>query len=328
MKKYITTYFFHDCEDLGASYGNIFLPLEERNIVYWQTVYTFFFSSIVCNKDPEICFALFTNVKNFPHRDKIEGLGVRVYDDLTLSSRHPGRWATVKFFFDVIDFIAIHKDFKDNDAFVMLDNDVVALKSATPLFSYLYSQANAIAYPFDVMPDETHDFHGINLLDLNNFGAGFFGDGGRIKRLIGGEFFCFRKSQVSNLNKLFSLFKASNYLSTEEQILTLIDAHKPWCVFHQSIFRVWTTLKVFKIPKKNHKYIFLHLPSEKESGLSRLFYEAIKVNPHNMSEMDFHKLFDRCIPLNSPFKLYLSKLLIKLRRLFFKPFNYLMGHKG
>ena len=37
-KKYITTYFYHDCKDQGASYGNIFLPLDKRNIIYWQTV--------------------------------------------------------------------------------------------------------------------------------------------------------------------------------------------------------------------------------------------------------------------------------------------------
>lgn len=42
-KKYITTYFYHDCKDQGASYGNIFLPLDKRNIIYWQTVYTLFF---------------------------------------------------------------------------------------------------------------------------------------------------------------------------------------------------------------------------------------------------------------------------------------------
>lgn len=318
MKKYIATYFYQDCEDLGASYGNIFLPLHERNIIYWQTVYTFFFSSIVSNQDPEICFALFTNVKNFPHRDEIEGLGVKVYDKLTLSSRHSGRWATVKFFFDVIDFIAIHQDFSDDDAFAMLDNDVVAVRSAGPLFSYLYSQSNAIAYPFDLMPNEAHDFHGINLLDLSNFGTGIFGGGTKIKRLIGGEFFCFRKSHVNNLNKLFSPLRASNYLTTEEQILTLVDAHKPWCVFHQSVFRVWTTLKVFKLPQKNHEYIFLHLPSEKESGLNKLFHEAIKANPNEMSEIEFHQLLDRCISLNNPIKLYFSKLLIRLRRLIFR----------
>lgn len=315
MKKYITTYFYHDCKDLGASYGNIFLPLEERNIVYWQTVYTFFFSSIACNQDPDVCFALFTNVKNFPHRDKIEGLGVKVYDDLTMSSRHSGKWATVKFFFDVVDYIANHQNFEDDDAFVMLDNDVVAVRSANPLFSYLDSQSNAIAYPFDFMPNKTHDFHGINLFDLSEFGVGIFGCPAKITRLIGGEFFCFRKDQANNLNNIFSALKVSNYLTTEEQILTLIDAHNPWCIFHQSIFRVWTTLKVFKVPKKNHEYIFLHLPSEKETGLNDLFNATKNMKASQMGATKFQDLFYQIIPLDRPHIIYLSKIIKLLRRI-------------
>ncbi len=82
MKKYITTYFYHDCNEQGASYGNIFLPLDRRNIIYWQTVYTLFFSSIVINKNSGVSYALFTNVAIFPFRDSIEELGVKNYDNL------------------------------------------------------------------------------------------------------------------------------------------------------------------------------------------------------------------------------------------------------
>lgn len=90
MKKYITTYFHHDCKDQGASYGNIFLPLDRRNIIYWQIVYTLFFSSIVANKISGVSYALFTNVAIFPFRDSIEALGVKIYDDLSLTARNPG----------------------------------------------------------------------------------------------------------------------------------------------------------------------------------------------------------------------------------------------
>ena len=315
MKKYIITYFYHDCKDQGASYGNIFLPLDRRNIIYWQTVYTLFFSSIVENKNSGVGYALFTNVATFPFRDSIEALGVKIYDDLTLTARNPGKWATVKFFFDVIEFIGKHNDFDDDDSFVMLDTDVVALRSATPLFDYLQASKNAIAYVFDDLSGKDQDFHGINISNLERIGLSAFGRQMNIKSLIGGEFFCFNKYQISELTSHFRVFNNpiySSQITTEEQILTLVNAQKPWGFFPEGICRVWTTLRVFKIPKTNFNYIFLHLPSEKEVGLNKLFNVAKDINPHNITISDFHLLFYRCIPLRQPYFFYLSKLISKI----------------
>lgn len=319
-KKYITTYFYHDCKDQGASYGNIFLPLDKRNIIYWQTVYTLFFSSIVENKNSGVSYALFTNVATFPFRDSIEALGVKIYDDLSLTARNPGKWATVKFFFDVIEFIGRHTDFDDDDAFVMLDTDVVALRNATPLFDCLQASKNAIAYVFDELSGKGRDFHGINISNLEGIGFSAFGKQMNIKILIGGEFFCFNKYQVSELTSYFRRIlynpNYSSQITTEEQILTLVNAQEPWAFFPEGICRVWTTLRVFKIPKKNFNYIFLHLPSEKEVGLNKLFNATKDIDPHNMTESDFHLLFYRCIPLKRPYVLYLSKLISKIGKYF------------
>jgi hypothetical protein len=315
MKKYITTYFYHDCKDQGASYGNIFLPLDSRNIIYWQTVYTLFFSSIVENKNSGVSYALFTNVATFPFRDSIEALGVKIYDDLSLTVRNAGKWATVKFFFDVIEFIGRHNDFDDDDAFVMLDTDVVALRSATPLFDCLQASKNAIAYVFDELSGKGRDFHGINISYLEGIGLSAFGRKTNIKSLIGGEFFCFNKYQISELRSYFRVFNKPEYFSqitTEEQILTLVNAQEPWAFFPEGICRVWTTIRVFKIPQKNLNYIFLHLPSEKEVGLNKLFNATKHIDPHNIAKSDFHLLFYRCIPLNRPYILYLSKLISKI----------------
>jgi hypothetical protein len=313
MKKYITTYFYHDCEDLGASYGNIFLPLDKRNMIYWQTVYTLFFSSIVCNKNSGVGYVLFTNVATFPFRNEIEALGIKIYDDLKLTRRNASKWATVKFFFDVIDYIGRHQDFDDDDAFVMLDTDVVALSSVEPLFNYLQNQENAVAYVFDNAKNK--DFHGVNISNLEEIGFSAYGTHAKIERLIGGEFFCFRKNQISAIDKSFDTINNSNHsniLTTEEQILTLAHAQKPWAIFPQAIYRVWTTLRVFKIPKNNNKFIFLHLPSEKEFGLNKLFNATKKIVPYNMTEFDFRLLFHQCIPLNRSYIIYLSKLIRRI----------------
>ena len=315
MKKYITTYFYHDCKDQGASYGNIFLALDKRNIIYWQTVYTLFFSSIVVNKNSGVSYALFTNVASFPFRDSIEALGVKIYDGLSLTIRNPGKWATVKFFFDVIEFIGRHNDFDDDDAFVMLDTDVVALRNATPMFDYLHASKNAIAYVFDELSVKGRDFHGINISNLEGIGLSVFGRQINIKNLIGGEFFCFNKYHITELTRYFSVFNNPNYASqitTEEQILTLVNAQEPWEIFPEGICRVWTTLRVFKMPQKNLNYIFLHLPSEKEVGLNMFFNATINIDPHNIMESDFHLLLYRCIPLKRPYFLYMSKLISKI----------------
>jgi len=316
MKEYIATYFYNDCQDLGASYGNIFLPLEKRNIIYWQTVYTLFFSSMVCNKNPALSYVLFTNVTTFPFRNEIEALGVKVYDNLTLTVRNSGKWATVKFFFDVIEYIDNHNDFNDDDAIVMLDTDVVALRSATPLFDYLRTQENAIAYVFDDLSDENQDFHGTNISNLEEIGLSALGRQMKINSLIGGEYFCFSKSQISTLTRYFRVFNNSKYssqISTEEQILTLVNAHEPWAIFPEAIYRVWTTLRVFKIPPPQSNYIFLHLPSEKETGLYKLFNATENIDPRNMTEDDFQRLFYRCTYLKLPYVLYITKMYNKIR---------------
>jgi hypothetical protein len=203
---------------------------------------------------------------------------------------------------------------------VLLDTDVVSTSAAEPLFERLNQLDAPIAYIFSEAGDEMEEFHGINISSLEDVGASMFGNHLKIRDLIGGEFFCFKKRQVNIFLNTFKLFNHAGYsgaLTTEEQILTLVHAHRPWQVFSGAIFRVWTTLRVFKIPKKNSAYIFLHLPSEKESGLNKLYHETAKANPYKMSEIEFHELFDRCIPLISPYKLYLSRLLIKVRRLIF-----------
>lgn len=320
MNKYITTYFFQDSKDLGASYGNIFLPLDKRNIIYWQTVYTLFFSSIVVNKNSGVSYVLFTNVAVFPFRDSIEALGVKIYDGLSLTARNPGKWATVKFFFDVIEFIGRHDDFGDDDSFVMLDTDVVALRSAIPLFDYLHASSNAVAYAIDEFSGEIRDFHGIDVSTLEGIAFSAFGKQTTLRSFIGGEFFCFKKSQINDLNMYFSKFKSPDYsgrITTEEQILTLVNMQEPWDIFPEGIHRVWTSLRVFKIPQRELNYIFLHLPSEKETGLSKLFNSTKDVDPYGITLKYFYKLFFKCIPLRRPYYFYMSKLISKAAAYFF-----------
>ena len=68
MNNYICTYFFYEKNETGSTYGNIFLPIKQRNIIYWQTIYTFYFTAIVINKNNNSRYAFFTNEKVFTGR--------------------------------------------------------------------------------------------------------------------------------------------------------------------------------------------------------------------------------------------------------------------
>lgn len=317
MTNHIATYFYHDIEDMGASYGNIFLPLSERNRVYWQTVYTLFFSLKIFNKSESITLDLFTNIQDFPYRKEIEALGVRIYDNLVLTSRNHKKWATVKFFFDVVDFIVDSEDFKGEDGILLLDTDVVATQSAQILFDFLHEGDHPVAYVLDQKFHKAHKFHGLDILALENIGAKIFGRTPEIKNLIGGEFFLFRKNAIEASQQLFSAIRKSNYsksLSTEEQILTIVHGLYPWRSYPNAIHRVWTTIRHFDLPKHLQANIFLHLPSEKEDGLNKLFEFTKDVDPQKLSEADFRLLLKNCIRLDRPILLYISKIANKIMK--------------
>jgi len=314
MNNYISTYFYHDIEESGATYGNIFLPLNERNCIYWQTVFTLFFSAIIFNKDSKIKFLLFTNVTKFPFRDEIEALGVKIYDGLKLSKRNPAKWATVNFFFDVIDFVSHSDDFSMNDTILMLDTDVVAIGSAFSIFEYARSVKRPLAYIFD---DATlTKFHGVSISELECIGSSVFNTSLSIKKLIGGEFFCFTKYQVSDFGEHFTRLIAhnlANKLTTEEQILTLVNAYRSWDFYPTGIFRVWTTLRYFKVPNNRNTYIFLHLPSEKATGLNELFQAVKMLNPHVVDKVFFCNLLQQCVEMN-----FIKFIFKKLNTIFLK----------
>jgi hypothetical protein len=316
MTNHIATYFYHDIEDMGASYGNIFLPLNERNSVYWQTVYTLFFSLKIFNKSENITLDLFTNIQDFPYRKEIEALGVKIYDNLTLTSRNHGKWATVKFFFDVLDFIVDNENFKSEDGILLLDTDVIATQSTQILFNFLHEGDHPVAYVLDQKFHKTHTFHGLDIFALENIGAKIFARPPEIKSLIGGEFFLFRKNTIGASQRLFSALRKSNYsksLSTEEQILTIVHGLYPWRNYPHAIHRVWTSIMHFDLPKHSQANIFLHLPSEKEDALDKLFNLTKDMDPHNLNEADFRLLLKNCIRLDSPISLYISKIANKIK---------------
>jgi hypothetical protein len=315
MINYISTYFYQDTKDLGATYGNIFLPLEERNIIYWQTVYTFFFTAIVFNKKNEFKYALFTNEKKFPFRHEIEKMGVEIHDNLSLTNRNIGKWATVNFFFDVINYITNSTDFSKDDAFLLLDTDVIAMNEASDLFDFIRSNRNPVVKIIGKKyKNKKNYFHGVTTEVLEQEASAVLSNKIEILEFVGGEFFGFVKSNVSNYKEKYLklLLNKNMIFTTEEQILTILNTLDKFNSHPLSIYRIWNTLKKIDVPMNYNEYIFLHLPSDKELGLDKLFKYTITLSPADINILNFRKKILKLIPFDNTLKLYFNVIKSKL----------------
>lgn len=325
MSKIISTYFYHDSEEKGATYGNIFLKLDQRNLVYWQTVYTFFFTSIIHNNHiTDVKYVLFTNVENFPLRNKIENLGVIIFHDITLTKRNESKWATVNFFFDVILYIQNNIFFLEEDIVLMLDTDCLAINSADYLFSKMTCEENQYVHLIGKVKDINDFFHGISFDNLEKAYYNVFNSKVTLTETVGGEFFLFKKNNISNFISQYIFFSNSTFgqrISTEEQILTLFNVDLNFKKYPKSIYRIWTTYKCIDIPFDFKNYVFLHLPSEKTYGLKRLYKILSHQHPSNYTKSSLNKVIFEKIPLGNIIQLYYLKFFSDFRTKLGSVFN-------
>ena len=105
----------------------------------------------------------------------------------------------------------------------------------------------------------------------------------------------------------------SKLVTTEEQVLTMLNCNAQFASVNLSIYRVWTAYRNYDVPANFDKYTFLHLTSEKTFGLSRLFEILIEMNPDNVSSDTLDKLIGLSLPIQKPFTLYPRKIAADLR---------------
>ena len=315
MEQIIGTYFYHDEDDQGAEYGNVFLPLNKRNIVYWQTVVTFFFGAIVVNGDSRFKYCLFTNVKDFPFRHLLEEYGVLIYDHIDISHRKKGKWSTSTYLFDVLRFLQTSKDFDDNSIFVLMDSDVLSLNESKNLYIGIMDSDKPFVYKIEDGSEKSENFHGLHLSRLNFIGQNYYNKDCKIKELIGGEFFAFRRNMIKHTLSDFDILRNNVDITTEEQVLSIANSIYNWQTFPNSIFRVWTTIKKFNVPKNYKSYIFLHLPSEKEYGLNVLFKSIQSYKPNSFAKNKWLELIDEHFILDCKSRNFIYKLSQKITKL-------------
>lgn len=295
---FICTYFYSESEDIKSTYANISKSSTEKNLIYWKTVYTFFYSSILNN--PESKHVLFTNNSYFPYRKKLEEKGVLIFDDLSLSYPNVGKWASVKFFFDVIDFIVENEFFCTKDKFALFDTDCLSINSFSSIFDLVTDDEPIAAYLNGFSKNQDMSFHGVSISELNEIYETCCDKKININEKIGGEFFVFRKDKISAVKERYDNLLNSEFgekLTTEEQILSMINCDIPFNLKHHGIYRIWSTLRHIDIPQTPYSYSFLHFPSEKEFSLDLLFREFI--DNDGISTQSYRKLVKRITSLSS-----------------------------
>lgn len=99
-------------------------------------------------------------------------------------------------------------------------------------------------------------------------------------KYCGGEFFFIPQKRVeeikNNIKKIWKTNKNSKLsigecLQTEEHFLTLAIHNLHSVETTNSISRLWTTRTYRRIPKNYSELILIHLPAEKDNGISKLF---------------------------------------------------------
>ncbi|MBB1275948.1 hypothetical protein [Pseudoalteromonas sp. SR43-3] len=306
--KNICTYFYQESPIKASEYANISGVKEDIDLIYWKTVYTFFFTSVKINEGINHIF--FTNIVGFPYRKEIESLGVTIYDNLILSHPNEGKWASVKFFFDVIDFIYDSKQFFNSDKFALFDTDCIALNNFSQYFDLIEGiNKSPIAYLNGVEDDPSTSFHGETIITLQQIYKEIIGESIVIKEKIGGEFFAFEKGGISYIKDRYTQLLNSSYceiMRTEEQILSMINAELPFIKPKKAIGRLWTTIKYFDVPDNIRDFSFIHLPSEKQTSLPLLFKVLFKKN--NINKKEIKELILRITSIESRYLLSIKRI--------------------
>lgn len=306
MSNVIATYFYQEPDNFDSTYANI--KGDNKNKIYWNTVYLFFISSCMINKSVRHC--LFTNVSRFLHREELEKLGVEIYDNIENSNLTKGKWASVKFFFDVVNYININPIFPNNKYYALFDTDCLAINP----FNFDLLTDNNYAYISGKESDTNYNFHGKSLKSLSLYykeiNPSITID---IKNKIGGEFFCFKKVENNIILNQFNKILKSNInkeLKTEEQILTMINASLPFSINENHIKRVWTTAKNFNLKRRDlSTFCFLHLPAEKN-------YLTNKILSNYQKNGYLIDNFQNKTLLNYPFILRIIKILKTMKQRF------------
>lgn len=307
MNNYIATWIYLESEEEKSKYPNNKGDASSKKFqeVYWKCVVLFYETSIRYNANAK--HMLFTNTRDLPVISGFDVQNFLIENDIELvclKNKYPlptnyfDRFRNQFFEFSIIEYIA--NVMNDEDGFLLLDSDCVFSKSATPLFSLLAKEENAITYVVDLI--RAYQVHGVTGDDMkaicNDWGLDLkenpYYCGGEVLLAKGS----FLKSVSAHFPKLFQDMLDRNKkglpkFNEEAHTLTYyyykhkanMNGLKPY------VKRLWTNRNYFRnVDEQSKDLMIWHLPNEKNTGFARLFEKHCTARLSKMEENAYQEL--------------------------------------
>ncbi|MEP7142928.1 MAG: hypothetical protein ABI707_08660 [Ferruginibacter sp.] len=297
MKNIIATWICIDDKTNGTYFPSAKGNSADHSVqdIYWRCICTFFWSARFHH--PVADLALFSNQDQMPDIENVylgevlKKLGVKIYVtpfEYITPAGYYGEWRNQFYEFSIFNFICNHKDFDDEDGFLLLDSDCIITKSLSPLFKCLQEQS-CITYRIDY--DVDHNINGNSRKEMK----AIFEELSSIKlddfpAYHGGEFYA---STIQIIKKLVPDFKIvwQQLLTRHSAGLQKLneEAHVLSYLFFKNgieggqandyVKRLWTDPTTFRnVEQKDMHLSIWHLPAEKRKGFKKFFLWLKNIN--------------------------------------------------
>ena len=263
--------------------------------IYWRCICCFYTLARLHN--PATRLVLFSNssalpvVENTDIKEVLQKLNVEFYTtpfEYITPEGYYNQWRNQFYEFSILKFISDHKNFKDNDRFLLLDSDCIITQNLSPMFDEI-TKNNCITYIIDY--DVNHVINGNSRKDMQTaFGLLSNQPVKEIPEYHAGEIFAATIAVVKTLiqdfypvwDHLLALHDAGLPKLTEEAHVLSYLFYKNGFTGGQAnkyIKRLWTDPTNFRnITNEDSLLPIWHLPAEKRHGFKDLFEWLQKIN--------------------------------------------------
>ena len=311
MKNIIATWICVDTEDNSTYFPSAKGKSSDAKVqnIYWRCISCFYTMAKYYN--PDATLALFSNTPNLPVVDGadvkqlLQQLNVKFYVtpfEYVTPQGYYNQWRNQFYEFSIFKYISTHEDFKDDDAFLLLDSDCIITQNLASLFAEVTAE-QCITYIIDYAPD--HDINGNSRKSMQAVFRSLLNKKVEyIPQYHAGEFYA---TTVAVLKRIINDFYTvwTQLLALNEAGLDKLheEAHTLSYLFYKNGFeggqankyikRLWTDPTSFRNIKNGDENLAIwHLPAEKRHGFAVLFGWLQKCNFH-ISNLTNHQLQQR-----------------------------------
>ncbi len=290
MKNIIATWICLDTEDNSTYFPSAKGKSSDAKVqnIYWRCIGCFY--TMARRHNPHATLALFSNQSNLPIVDGtdvqqlLQQLNVSFYVtpfEYVTPQGYYNQWRNQFYEFSIFKYISTHKDFRDDDNFLLLDSDCIITQNLSSLFAEI-SVEKCITYVIDYAPD--HDINGNSRKSMQSVFSYLLNQKvEHIPQYHAGEFYATTIGVLKTLiEDFYVVWKQLIQLNNAGLDKLHEEAHTLSFLFYKNGFkggqankyikRLWTDPTSFRnIKKGDEKLAIWHLPAEKRHGFVELF---------------------------------------------------------